>query len=243
MLSMKLRVAFYLAVVVGLFPPASAILRAAADPFEERPLRIIQHNEAPFPQDLLAAGVSEGEVDAVLWVDASGKLLDCLITAYTHLELARELLNAVRHWEYEPAWERGRPTGQRLEIMFTFRSTGAILSQTPSSMLAATLNRKFKAPLIRVVCKPSELDRKPVVLESVTPHHPGKSLSPPQPKGNALIDFYIDAEGRPRMPVATRATNEAFALAATDALLQWRFEPITSNGKPMAVRMVQEFIF
>jgi outer membrane biosynthesis protein TonB len=239
----KLRAPFYLAVAVGLFSPETSTLRAAADPFESRTLRIIQKNESPFPQDLLATGVSEGEVHAVLWVDARGKLLDCLITAYTHPELVRELLTAVRFWEYEPALERGQPVNQRIEIMFSFRGTGMILSQTPSSMVAAALNRKFKAVLIPLVCKPGDLDRKPVIVESVAPLHPGKSLTPPQLTGKASIDFYIDAEGRPRMPVVLRATDEAFAITATEALLQWRFEPITSNGKPVAVRMVQEFNF
>jgi outer membrane biosynthesis protein TonB len=240
---LKLRVPFYLVVAVGLFFPASPILRAAADPFAERPLRIIQPNEAAFPSDLLAAGVSEGEVHAVLSVDARGQLLDCLITAYTHRELARDLLQAVRYWEYEPAIEKGVPVGQRLEVMFTWRSSGGILSQLPSMMVAASLNRKFKAPLISLVCKPNELDRKPVLRESVTPLHPGKALSPPQLTGRATIDFYIDAGGRPRMPVAVRATDEAFAITAAEALLLWRFEPITSQGRPVAVRMVQEFIF
>jgi TonB family protein len=232
----------FLAVVSGLFATATPML-AVADPWEERPPRIIQTTDVQFPHDLLASGVSEGEVRALLMIDANGKLLDCLLTAFTHRELGQVLMNAVRHWAYEPAMERGVAVGQRFEIMFLFRSTGSILSQIPSNMLAASLNRRFKAPLTQLVCKPSELDRKPVVLESVSPAHPGKSLKRPELKGNASIDFYIDAEGRPRMPVATRGSNEDFAIAAADALLQWRFEPPTSNGKPVMVRIVQEFIF
>ena len=70
--SVKSRVPFYLAVAMGWFSPATPTLRAAADPWEERSLRIIQQTETPFPQDLLASGVSEGEVHALLMVDASG---------------------------------------------------------------------------------------------------------------------------------------------------------------------------
>ncbi|MSU66802.1 MAG: energy transducer TonB [Opitutus sp.] len=240
--SVKFPSALHLATILGLIaatPPAGR----AADFWQERPLRIIQLVEAQFPHDLLASGVSEGQVHALLMVGADGKLLDCFITAYTHPELARELLSAVRGWEFEPARERGEPVGQRVQIMFTFRSSGAILSMTPASMVAASVNRMFKAPLLQLVCKSSELDRKPALLESVSPRHPGKRLTPPQPKGSAQIDFYIDAEGRPRMPVMLRASHEAFAIAAADAILHWRFEPPTSNGRPVAVRMVQEFIF
>ncbi len=239
---MKSHCASLLALLVGLLLSATSVW-GVSDPWEERPLRIIQTVEAHFPQDLLASGVSDGEVHALLMVDANGKLLDCMITAYTHPELARELLGAARTWEYEPALERGQPVGQRLQIMFTFHSTGAILSMTPAAMVAASVNRFAKVSLTQLVCKSSELDRKPALLESVSPRHPGKSLTPPEAKGSALIDFYIDAEGRPRMPVMMRATHEAFAIAAADALVLWRFEPPTSNGKPVAVRMVQEFIF
>jgi outer membrane biosynthesis protein TonB len=234
---------FSLLVVAGLAFVAAPTVRAAVDPFAEKPLRIIQRNEAPFPQDLLATGVSEGQVHAVLAVDATGKLLDYLVTAYTHRELVRDLVQLIRTWDFEPAMERGVSVGQRVEMVFTWRSTGGILSQLPAMMVGASLNRKFQAPLIPTVCKPHELDRKPVVLESVAPLHPGKALSPPQLTGYATIDFYIDPEGRPRMPVPVRASDEAFAITATDALLQWRFEPITSQGRPVSVRMVQEFIF
>ena len=177
----------------------------------------------------------------MLLVDADGKLADCLVTAYTEPEFASELLTAVRTWEYIPARQRGAPVGQRIQILFSFQQKGAIVSMIASAAVAASLNRLVKAPLISLVCNASELDRTPAVLESVSPHHPGKSL--PEPKGNALIDFYIDAEGKPRMPVVMKATHEAYAVAAGEALMHWRFEPPTRNGKPIAVRMVQEFIF
>jgi len=62
-------------------------------------------------------------------------------------------------------------------------------------------------------------------------------------KGSAVIDFYIDSEGHPRMPVAQKASHVEFAVAAADALMQWRFEPPTHRGRPITVRMVQEFVF
>jgi TonB family protein len=215
---------------------------AAAD-MEETPVQIIQTTEAKFPQDLTAAGVREGEVRAIMLVDADGKLGDVLVTAYSHPQFAVELLNAVRNWEYIPAKQNGVPTGQRIQIVFYFNQKGAIVSMLPAMAVAASMNRFLPIKITHLVCKSTDLDRIPAVLERVSPRHPGKSLNPPERNGTATIDFYIDAEGRPRMPVAMRATREEFAIAAAEALMNWRFEPPTYQGKPIAVRMVQEFLF
>src|SRR5687768_14540317 len=59
-----------------------------SDLWGDRALRIIQTSHANFPPALAAEGISEGEVRAVLHVDAGGKLVDYLVTAYTRRELA-----------------------------------------------------------------------------------------------------------------------------------------------------------
>jgi TonB family protein len=219
-----------------------APLSLAAD-MTETPVQIIQTIEAKFPHEMTAAGVREGEVRAMLLVDAEGKLADVLVTGYSHPEFAIELMNAVRNWEYVPAKQNGEPTGQRIQIVFYFNQKGAIVSMLPAMAVAASMNRFLPVKITHLVCKSSELDRLPAVLERVSPRHPGKSMNPPEKSGNATIDFYIDAEGRVRMPVVMRATREEFAVAAAEALQHWRFEPPTYQGKPIAVRMVQEFLF
>jgi hypothetical protein len=86
------------------------------------------------------------------------------------------------------------------------------------------------------------LDEPVRTIHVVPPQHPGKRVSPPlQPF--AVIDFYIDMEGRPRMPVVLRAAHESYGIAAADALMQWRFAPPTRQGRPMIVRATQLFTF
>jgi len=223
--------------------PNSVPALLATDTSDEEQIRIIQTVEAKFPAELSAQGVREGEVRAIMLINADGKLEDCMVTAYSHPAFAVELLNAVRSWEYQPARQNGEPMGQRVQITFNFEQKGAIVSMLPATAIASAMNRFIPTSLTSLVCRASDLDRTPAVRESVSPRHPGKSLTPPVQKGNALIDFYIDAEGRPRMPVAMRATHVEFAAAAAEALMQWRFEPPTQGGRPIAVRMVQEFIF
>ena len=127
---MHLRTSYSAALLVvalaGGLPPASA----AADP-ANRSVRIIQTSDAQFPAALLVRGITGGEVRAVLNIDADGKFADCLIETYTAPELAAEVLQAVRDWEYEPAYVHGEPTGTRLELSFVFEAHGTVLSLTP----------------------------------------------------------------------------------------------------------------
>src|SRR5687768_680207 len=78
-----------------------------ADLWGDRSLRIVQTTPSNFPPALAAEGITEGEVRAVLNVDADGKLVDYLVTAYTRRELAEELVANLRNWSYEPARHRG----------------------------------------------------------------------------------------------------------------------------------------
>jgi outer membrane biosynthesis protein TonB len=210
---------------------------------DEQPLRIIQTVEAKFPHEATARGIRTGEVHAVLLVDAEGHLVDCLITAFTQPEFAVELLNVVRSWEFEPARQKGEPTSQRTQIIFRFDQRGAIVSMLPAMSIAARMNNLVGEKLQYFVCRATELDRVPAAIEKVSPKHPGKTPGAGVQNGSAQIDFYIDADGRPRMPVVMKATHVAYAAAAADALMQWRFEPPTYQGRPVSVRLVQEFLF
>ncbi len=69
--------------------------------------------------------------------------------------------------------------------------------------------------------------------------------------GHATVRFYIDDQGRVRLP---RISGEAYAAndelgawamadAAVAAVAQWRFEPPLSHGKPTVVLVEQDFNF
>ena len=209
----------------------------------DRPLQIIQSLDVQFPAALLMQGITEGEVRVVLNVDAEGQLADCLVLAYTHPELVTELLSAMRDWRYQPSYSHGEPTGARAEVAFSFQARGTILSVTPIEDFNAKFLRMAGTQTISLVCKVSELDKLPEAVSLVTPRHPLSALRPELSAGRVLLDFYIDPEGRPRMPVVISASHEAFAVAAVEALTQWRFAPPTREGRKVAVRVRQQFVF
>jgi hypothetical protein len=45
------------------------------------------------------------------------------------------------------------------------------------------------------------------------------------------------------MPVVVSAAHDVYAIAAMEALLQWRFVPPRRQGRPAIVRATQQFTF
>jgi TonB family protein len=215
----------------------------ASDVWDNRQPRILQTSPTNFPAGLAAEGVSRGEVRAVLHVDAEGKLVDCLVTAYTRRELAEELVAHLRDWNYEPARQRGEPVGSRFEVAFAFEARGMVVSLTAHDSIAASTNRFVRPALTTLVCRRLDLDEPIRAIHVVGPQHPGSRVALRSGQSTVLLDFYIDAEGRTRMPVVLRATHELYAAAAVEALMQWRFSPPLREGRPVLVRATQVFSF
>lgn len=62
-------------------------------------------------------------------------------------------------------------------------------------------------------------------------------------EGSALLSFTIDATGRVQDIEVSEAIHPEFAEAAVEAVGRWRFEPASSNGKPVACRISQRLEF
>jgi TonB family protein len=212
--------------------------------WEDQGVKITQRSGMVFPPSLLRDGVTRGEVRAVLVVDDTGTLADFLVTAFTHPELATALgrnLN-LSTFEFKPARQRGQPVSGRFEAKFAFHAQGAVVSLTPVSAINSQLQSTIPERMTEVLASLQELDRPLAAVHQIPPFHPGRSRVPPS-GGFVQLDFYIDGNGQPRMPVALRATDEEFAAAAVNALLEWRFEPPTRRGLPVNVRATQDFVF
>ena len=211
--------------------------------WNDRALRIVQTTPANFPDVLAREGINEGEVRVVLHVDADGRLVDYLVTAYTRRELADEWVANVRDWSFEPARHRGRPAGSRGEVVFTFQARGMVVSLTQVDAISVGTNRLLSPSLTSVLCRPSELDEPVRALHVVQPQPPGDALASPPSRPTVMVDFYVDETGRPRMPVVLRAPHDLYASASVAALMQWRFNPPARRGRPVIVRATQLFTF
>jgi TonB family protein len=216
---------------------------AAALSAQTTPLHIEQTVEARFPHALSLTHLTSGEARVVVNIDADGKLVDWLVTGYTDKAFADEAVSVLKEWRYVAPTEGGQPIGVRTELRFEFEATGRVVSLTAIETPEVLLKQMGIEPhLVTRVCNLQELDHPIAPVNPVTPVYP-RAPGAATSARSVLVDFYVDETGQPRMPVVVSSAHEVLAQAAVGALNRWRFNAPTRAGKPVSVRVRQEFIF
>jgi len=203
------------------------------------PFKVEQTLSARFPASLLLEAVTHGDVWVIVSIDEQGRLADALVTRYTHRALANEALHVVRHWRYTPALSEGRPVAACAELHFTFEASGAVISLDPLATLASLTAFVPRHNYVAALCRASELDQPITPVRTVAP----RVAASPGAGGTAVIEFIIDEQGRPRIPVLVSTSDRELSDQAAAALAQWQFTPPTRRGQPISVQARQEFVF
>lgn len=209
------------------------------------PLRIEQTLEPRFPASLELSHVTDGEARVVIHIDADGKLVDWLVTGYTDKLFAEEAVTVLKAWHYVAPTEDGESIGVRTELRFQFEAHGRVVSLTAIETPEILMRQMGIGPtFIARLCSPHELDRPLAPVSAASPLYPAPTTATPASSPHSVVvDFYVDEHGQPRMPVVINSAQEHYASAAVDALSRWRFATPTRAGRPVAVRVRQEFIF
>lgn len=213
--------------------------RVAAD---MTPPQVIQTVDVRFPDGVDTHKVVTGSAELLINIDQDGHLGDWLVVSYTEKPFADEAIWALRQWRFRPARIDGQPVGCRFRLAFSFTAKGKLVLTEATGLLDNFITGVIGLPTTRLLCTPRELDRPVATLQAVAPLDPAAFTRSPA-GGRVLVDFYVDQEGRPRLPVIVSSTEELYAKAAVNALAQWRFQPPTRTGRPVAVRVQQEFVF
>ncbi len=212
-------------------------------PAGEQSFRIIQTVQPEFPRNVDTMSLTAGEARIVFVIDQEGRLDDLLVASYTHPSFADEAVRVLRAWRYEPARQFGEPIGVRASMSFRFEAKGQVISTLAIDTMTAMFTALAGPSVVDRVAKPDELDAPVSATTIVRPRHPGLGRRNDLSEGRVVLDFYIDEEGRPRMPVVLSSDDSAFAEAAVAALTGWRFVPPTRRGRPVIVRVQQAFEF
>jgi len=80
----------------------------------------------------------------------------------------------------------------------------------------------------------------PRIVRQVAPEHPPQDF---RISGTVLIGLIVNAKGEPEEVHVVRSLEKAVDQCAIDAVKQWRFEPGTKDGKPVAVKISVEIRF
>lgn len=81
-----------------------------------------------------------------------------------------------------------------------------------------------------------DLDRVPRAVTRNAPRYPHE-LQRTAISGSATIEFVVGTDGQVISAEAVHWTHREFASAAVDAVLRWKFEPGTINGRKVRFRM------
>jgi TonB family protein len=207
------------------------------------PVKIEQTVEGRFPASLEFTPITSGQARVMINVDSEGKLADLMVVSYSNPAFAEEAAALLKRWRYSPATVDGEPVGVRFQLEIDFVAKGRVISLTAIETTNSLVDKIIPVQLVKRVCAAGELDHPLEVLQAVNPPNPGLANNASQSSGSTLVDFYVDENGQARMPVVMETTNPSFAQAAVNALNQWKFSSPTRRGKPIAVRVQQEFIF
>ncbi len=205
-------------------------------------LKLTQFVEPLFPDSVRLEGVAEGEVTLGITRNAAGEPVDILVLASTHPRLAEAAIEAVQQWRFTPD---GGPFDSAPRIVrLGFRYDGVIIYPTGKRHLLepvldlteGNLRRPEKVPALQ------SLARVPKALAQAMPVYPAV-LAARGLEGTAAVRFYVDEEGRVRLPEVVEATAPEFAAAAVAAVSHWRYEPPRNGGHSAVVRERWAFQF
>ena len=230
-----------LVLLAGSVVGATMLKAAAISDSLDQNVQFIQTSEPAVMQAVGEVLPSTGTVRIVVNIDDAGKLADWMLIESTHARFADAAVSALKKWSYKPAMVRGQPIGVRTELVFNFEMRGQVVSMTCIDTVAMLMQRISNSQPFKYIYRGGELDAAPKPILIVSPQ-PVAQTGEAMQQG-VLVDFYIDATGKPRMATVDTQGNLAMATSALIALDQWRFTPPTYRGRPVAVRASQWFDF
>lgn len=206
-----------------------------------------------YPGSAANRGIGEGTAVVSVAIDAQGKVTDYMLVDCSDKAFGVALLDWVKVMKFQPATYRGVAVPGRCEVGYRFNyhspssgehgfgfsawgtssgglSTGAL---TMSQIDISGKKLPQKPELAPVAEK--QLDQPLEFTDVALPKLPaGFTPSSGRPV-KVFVSFYIDAEGKARLPQAESAVAPELVDRALSAVRQWSFKPPVAGGKPALV--------
>jgi len=206
------------------------------------PIVIHRNYEPTFPFALRQKLLNRGEARILVMVDRDGRLADWIVTGYSHPLFAKEALEALQKWTYSPARLDGTPITTRAELQFAFASHERV-RMVPTDMVIELWTRDLKRDgFWQRFCAADQLDAPVDAIVEITPMSPDR-LGAKAAEGSVVVDYYIDADGRVRMPLIISSDDDAFTQAVLLALTEWRYAVPRREHQPVMTRVWRRFDF
>jgi TonB family protein len=207
------------------------------------PMKYTETVSPVFPSKVLPLGLLSGQAAVAVQIDAEGHLTDYVVAAYSHPAFAEEAVAAVKQWKFRPAQIRGIQVSSTADLVFDFKTGGAVVDQTVFSITELIRYRLVPNASAFSVYSLGQLDRIPTPTRIVKPNYTPEQARHTR-ESDVTVQFYIDEMGHVRLPSVSAGTSEAnedLSAAAVMAVSQWQFEPPLYKGKPVLVLAQQDF--
>ncbi len=179
-------------------------------------------------------------IDVAFLFNDQGYVEDWVALRANDPKLIRSLNSVVGDWKIKPPMYEGKPSWAYMEFTVRFVNEGAVVSMSPIETLMS-MTGSMNDDFIYLVPF-SELDSIPTPIEMDQPKLSPK-LVQGSPGATVKFEFFIDQEGKVRMPIVKEFETEEMAAAIMlESLLKWRFEPPTRKGRPVMTRAVVPFV-
>lgn len=208
-----------------------------------------------YPGAAINRGLSDGVALVSVAVDKEGHATDFLLVGCSDMIFGRTLLDWARTLKFQPATYRGVAVAGRCQVGYHFqyriasscdhRFGFSAWGSTTGGMevgTAMTLDifQYFSAKAGRQ--KPGytaeaekNLDAALELTELALPKLPVGYAAPTDHPVKVFVTFYIDEEGKVRLPQVESAAAPELIPAALRAVNMWNFKPATVKGKPTLV--------
>lgn len=194
------------------------------------------------PDYVASTGQTEGIVTAAIGRDAEGRVTDVLVLSSTNAPLSRSVVEAVRQWRFALPGNLA-PAGTEIFpiVRFRFSAKGVAIVSTSTSSLAAR-NQPVDQDVSVFLPSFANLDAVPNPINHPMPRLTGTAAQRAV-GGTAMVKYFVDQEGKVRVPVVTECSSPQLGLAALAAVEQWTFEPPRAGGQPTIALETGQFTF
>lgn len=226
--------------------PAPQIDRYQADAKPQVEFAIQQTIEPSYPTYLKNLGYDDGSATFAIVISNTGELEDFLLLEATHIAFGNAVSKVLPKWNFSVPLVDGEPAAIASKLRVDFKRDQAVVCQSFGyySMGLQLCMMKDDSDLYRIYTL-DELDRIPVPTKIEKPHFHTELLENRE-QVTAVFEFFIDTEGRVRIPTLRNAddkVDERLLVIAQNAISQWRFEPPLHRGEAVVAKAAQPFHF
>lgn len=202
-------------------------------------LRLEKFVMPQFPAFTRLTGQQRGVVTVAIGRDAEGRVTDLLVLDSTDARLTESVRDAVSEWRFARPANQPSALGPVVPLVrFLFKADGIAMTTPPTGNAAG---RSIEtAPVVLPTLADLDGDMKP--LQQIFPAWRSR---PRDVSADATVTmkYFIDEEGRVRVPVVLESSAPELGEAALHAIAQWRYPPPRVNGRPTIAIDLQTFQF